>query len=90
MLGEASESDWSTKTDSGAALLFSVRIWSRDAGFKEAKLIAGAVRAALDGAALDLSGATLIDLRFDSASYGRESDGFTRRAELKFRALLEI
>lgn len=90
VIGDASESDWSTKTDHGASLLFGVQIWSRAAGYQEVKLIAGAVRAALDGAALALSGATLIDLGFDSASYARESDGVTRRAELKFRALIEI
>jgi hypothetical protein len=90
VIGEASESDWSTKTDGGVSLLLAVRIWSRDAGFMQAKQIAGAIRACLDGAALRLAGATLIDLRFESASYGRESDGLTRRAELKFRALIEI
>jgi hypothetical protein len=90
VIGDASETDWSTKTDHGASLLFRVQIWSRAAGYQEAKLIAGAVRAALDGAALVLSGATLIDLSFDSTSYARESDGITRCAELKFRALIEI
>ncbi|HEX3754549.1 MAG TPA: DUF3168 domain-containing protein [Rhizomicrobium sp.] len=90
VIGDASESDWSTKTDHGASLLFPVQIWSRASGYREAKLIAGAVRTALDGAALTLSGATLIDLSFDSAAYARESDGMTRRAELKFRALVEI
>ena len=90
VLGEASESDWSTKTDSGSSLSFTVTVWSRAAGFGEAKRIAAAVRAALDGASPTLSGATLIDLRFEGASYGRESDGITRRAALRFRALIEI
>jgi hypothetical protein len=90
VLGEATETDWSTSTDNGVSLLFSVTAWSRGAGFQEAKLIAGAIRAALDGAALNLSGSTLIALRFQGADYGRESDGVTRRAALKFRALIEI
>jgi len=90
VIGEAVESDWSTKTDSSAALIFSVKAWSRAAGFGELKQIAGAVRGAVDGAALTLGGATLIALRFESAVYARESDGLTRRAEIKFRALIEI
>lgn len=89
-IGDASESDWSTSTDRGASLLFSVTVWSRGSGFQEAKLIAGAVRAALDGAAPALDGFILVDLRHDNTIYARESDGLTRRAELKFRALIEF
>lgn len=90
VIGEATESEWNTATDKGAALNFIVTVWSRGAGFKEAKQAAGAVRAALDGAALVLTGATLIDLRFETARYLRESDGITRRGELSFRALIEF
>jgi hypothetical protein len=90
VIGEATESEWNTATDKGASLVFTVTVWSRGAGFREAKRAAGSVRAALDGAALTLSGAALIDLRFETARYLRESDGITRRAELNFRALIEL
>lgn len=87
VIGDATETDWSTKTDAGTAAAFTVTIWSRAEGHKESKLAAAAVRACLDGAALSLAG--LVMLRFDSAAYARESDGITRRADLKFRALIE-
>ena len=90
VIGDVVESDWSTKTDNGLSLVFTLHLWSRGHGYREAKLAAAALRAALDGAALALSGATLIDLRFDSATYARQGDGVTRRADLKFRALMEL
>jgi hypothetical protein len=90
VIGEAAESEWNTATDKGASLTFTVTAWSRSAGFREVKEIAGAVRAVLDGGALTLSGAALIDLRFEATRYLRESDGITRRAELSFRGLVEF
>ncbi len=90
VLGEATEHEWNTGTSIGAVQGFTVTIWSRGAGFKEAKQIAGTVRAALEGTALALEDAALIDLRFETARYLRESDGITRRAELTFRALMEL
>lgn len=90
VLGEAEMRDWSTKTDTGAALVFPVTVWSRTPGFAEAKRIAAAVQAALAGAALTLAGAKLVDLAFQGASFARARDGVTRSATLKFRALLEF
>jgi hypothetical protein len=48
------------------------------------------VRTVLDGAALTLSGHTLVSLAFLSADYSRQSDGETYRGSLRFRALTEI
>ena len=89
VIGEDRESDWSTTTESGSQHILSIHVWSRAAGHREAKLLCDAVRAALDGAALTVSGATLIDIRYQATQYSRESDGRTIRAVLTFRAVLE-
>jgi hypothetical protein len=89
VIGEDRESDWSTATESGSEHILSLHVWSRASGHKEAKLLCDAVRAALDGAALAVSGATLIDIRYQATQYSRESDGRTIRAALTFRAILE-
>lgn len=89
VIGEDQESDWSTATETGSQHMLSIHVWSRAAGHKEAKLLCDAVRAVLDGAALAVSGTTLIDLRYQATQYARQSDGRTIRAALTFRAILE-
>lgn len=89
VLGEASEKNNATASEAGSAHTLSLHIWSRSGGTREIKQIAGVVRACLDHAALTLSGHTLIDIRFASADYSRQSDGKTFRAVLRFAASTE-
>lgn len=89
VIGDAAENDWSTASDRGSEHVLAIHVWSRAGGYREAKEAAEAVRLALDGAALALAGATLIDIRFLSADYARETDGETWRASLRFRAVTE-
>jgi hypothetical protein len=89
VVGEDGESNWDTATEAGSEHTLAIHIWSRAGGRKEIKLAAGAVRDCLDGASLALTGHTLIDLRFLSAAFVRESDGETFRAVVRFRAVTE-
>lgn len=89
VIGDASESDWSTATETGSEHVITIHVWSRAPGHKEAKDIAEAIRAALDGAALTITGQTLIGIRYLDTDYARASDGQTYRASLRFRAVLE-
>ncbi len=89
VLGEAGERSNATATEAGTSHMLSLHIWSRSGGTREIKEIVGAVRLCLDGAALSLSGHTLVDLAFTSADYSRQSDGKTYRAMLRFTALTE-
>jgi hypothetical protein len=89
VIGDAQEADCSTATDSGSEHVVRLDVWSRAGGHKECKAAADAVRGVLDGAALTLSGHTLIDMRFIDADYARETDGETYRATLRFRAVTE-
>ena len=89
VIGDATESDWSTATEAGSEHQLTIHVWSRGAGHKEAKAIAGLIRDALDYAPLSLSGAELIDIRHLATDFARQPDGQTYRASLRFRAVTE-
>jgi hypothetical protein len=89
VVGEAAETPNNSADGSLSEHKLQVHIWSRGGGHREIKQLAEAVREALDGASLVLSGHCLIDLAFASAGYQRESDGETYRATLGFRAVTE-
>jgi hypothetical protein len=90
VIGDGSEADWSTKTDRGSAVTLIIRAWSRGAGQKEARQLAEAVRACLDGATLALGSGTLIAWNYLNTTQARDSDGVTRRADIRYRALIEL
>ncbi|HTT98964.1 MAG TPA: DUF3168 domain-containing protein [Rhizomicrobium sp.] len=89
VIGDDTESDWSTATEAGSEHALAVHVWSRADGHREAKLVADAVRDALDGAALSVTGQALIDIRHRDTNFIRESDGETTHAVLQFRAVME-
>ena len=89
VLGDGSESDWSTATEDGTEHAIQIDVWSREPGHKEAKQIADVIRATLNNATLSISGATLIDIRHLSTDFSREPDGQTFRARLSLRAVTE-
>jgi len=89
VLGDALEANWSTKTEEGSEHRFTLTVWSRNAGHKEAKDIAAVLIDALDAANLAPEGHTLVSLRFEDATHARESDGLTYKATLRYRAVTE-
>lgn len=88
-LGGATETNWDTKTEKGREHRFTLAVWSRASGHKEAKDIAAVLIDALDSASLTLTGETLVNLRFEDATHTRESDGITFRTTLRYRAVTE-
>jgi hypothetical protein len=89
VVGEAEEAAAGATCGGLSEHRLAIHIWSRGGGHREIKQIAEAVREALDGTSLALSGHSLIGLAFTSAGYQRESDGETLRAVLRFRAVTE-
>ncbi len=89
VIGDDTESDWSTATEDGSEHAVVIHIWSRADGHREAKLVADAVRDTLDGAELAVTGQALIDIRHLETNFTRESDGETTHALLRFRAVME-
>jgi hypothetical protein len=89
VIGDDTESDWSTATEAGSEHAVVIHAWSRADGHKEAKLIADTVRDTLDGAELAVTGQALIGIRYLDTAFTRESDGETIHAVLRFRAVME-
>jgi hypothetical protein len=89
VLGEGDETAAGTATEDGREHTIAIHIWSRAGGMRESKRTASAVCVALDRSELTLEGHKLIDLRFASADYTRQSDGETYRAVLRFKAVTE-
>jgi hypothetical protein len=89
VIGEGQASDWSTATEAGSEHILAVHVWSRASGHREAKLVADAVKDALDGAELSVTGQALIDLKWLDTNVTRDADGETIRAVLRFRAVME-
>ncbi|MGX1196929.1 DUF3168 domain-containing protein [Parvibaculum sp. MBR-TMA-1.3b-4.2] len=87
--GEARSRDWSSGDSIGTDVTLTLIVYSRAHGRREAKEIAGAVKAALHEADLALTDHTLVSLRFRDGHIARQRDGITWRQELRFRALVE-
>ena len=87
--GDVAVRDWSTGTEGGLEVLFSVVAWSRAAGRAESLALADRVRALLDGAALSGAGFRLVNLRHVRTETGRSDRPEGRRAVARFRAVVE-
>lgn len=87
--GRTSIYDWSTGTESGTEQLFTLHVWSKGKGKKEALEIMELARQALHDAPLDLDGHILINLRleFSEARYDDRNDA--HHGLLRFRAVVE-
>lgn len=87
VVGDAVASEWGAGDLGGEQHALSVHIWSRYQGRMEMKLLMGNIKAALDGAALALSGHHLVDLRFVFADEFPDADGISRHGLVRFRAV---
>ena len=63
--------------------------WSRGPGFVEVKRVAGAMRAALHEAEIEVAGYRLIDLAVQDVRYLRDPDGLTAHAVMQLRVLVD-
>jgi hypothetical protein len=88
-IGETRVADWSTGTEAGAEHRITLHLWSRQPGKAECWTVIDAVEAALHDAALALDGASLVNLRFESADARRDPDGITWHGVMRFRAVTE-
>jgi hypothetical protein len=88
-LGEMNARDWSTATEAGTEISFTVVAWSRQPGRAEALAIAERVRALLDDVALTLAGFRMVNLRHVATETARAEKPEGRRAVVRFRAVVE-
>ncbi|MBN9071506.1 MAG: DUF3168 domain-containing protein [Rhizobiales bacterium] len=87
--GRTSVYDWSTGTESGTEQLFTLHVWSKAKGKKEALDIMEAAKARLHDQSLPLAGRTLVNCRMEFAEARHDDDLSVYHGLLRFRAVVE-
>lgn len=87
--GRTSVYDWSTDTESGTEQLFSIHVWSKSQGKREALEIMEVVRGLLDGANLALDAHHLVNLRLEFSEARFDDRLSVQHGLLRFRAVTE-
>ncbi|MBX3581301.1 MAG: DUF3168 domain-containing protein [Rhizobiaceae bacterium] len=87
--GRTSVYDWSTGTEIGTEQLFTLHVWSKGNGKKEALEIMELARSTLHDGALELEGHALVNMRleFSEARYDERNEAY--HGVLRFRAVTE-
>jgi hypothetical protein len=88
-IGDGSESDWGTMTETCAEHLLTLHVWSRAGGRMEARAILATIYDVLHDAALTIESNLLVNLRFALSQVWRESDGETYHGIARYRAVTE-
>jgi hypothetical protein len=87
--GRTSLYDWSTGTESGTEQLFTLHIWSRATGKKEALDIMEACKACLHADGLTLEGHHLVNMQLEFAEARYDENLLVHHGLLRFRAVTE-
>ncbi len=88
-IGEVTERDNGTFTETATEHTFTIHAWSRAGGRKEVKDMAHLTIAALNDALIALEDHRLVNLRFETSRALRDPDGRTYHAIVQFRAVTE-
>lgn len=87
--GRTSVYDWSTDTESGTEQLFSIHVWSKTQGKREALKIMEVVRGLLDNATLSLDTYHLVSMRLEFSETRFDDRLSVQHGLLRFRAVTE-
>lgn len=87
--GRTSVYDWSTDTESGTEQLFSIHVWSKSQGKREALEIMEVVRGLLDNATLSLGSHHLVSMRLEFSEARFDDRLSVQHGLLRFRAVTE-
>ncbi|PSJ50128.1 DUF3168 domain-containing protein [Mesorhizobium ephedrae] len=87
--GRTSAFDWSTGTEIGTEHLFTLHIWSKSQGKKEALAIMERAQALLDDAPLAMTGYHLVSIRLEFSEVRFDEDISVHHGLLRFRVLME-
>jgi hypothetical protein len=87
--GRTSGFDWSTGTESGTDHLFTLHIWSKGQGKKEALEIMERARQLIDDAPLAMTGHHLVSIRLEFSEVRFDEDLSVYHGLLRFRVLTE-
>ena len=87
-VGEETSIDNGTKTLQGNEHTLVIHTFSRYRGSKEVKEIMSRIYALLHESSLSVTGASLVNLRFEFSDVIKENDGFTSHGLQRFRAIV--
>ena len=87
-IGEETAVDNGTKTLQGNEHTLVIHTFSRYRGSKETKEIMSRIYALLHESSLTISGASLVNLRFEFSDIIKENDGLTTHGLQRFRAMV--
>jgi len=88
VLGESTAIEYDTKDVDGSENTMTFHVWSQYRGAKETKNIMDRLHDLLHDYSLSVTGANLINLRFEFSDLVRDPDGITRHGVMRFRAIL--
>jgi hypothetical protein len=88
--GRTSVYDWSTATEGGTEQLFTLHVWSKGKGKKEALEIMELARQTLHDAPLELEGYSLVNLRLEFSEARYDDRNEAQHGLLRFRAVVEV
>ena len=87
-IGDQTMVDDGTKTKQGSDFTLIIHTFSRYRGSKETKEIMSRIYALLHESSLTVSGASLVNLRFEFSDIIKENDGLTTHGLQRFRAVI--
>jgi hypothetical protein len=87
-VGEETSIDNGTKTLQGNEHTLVIHTFSRYRGSKEVKEIMSRIYTLLHESSLSVTGASLVNLRFEFSDVIKENDGFTSHGLQRFRAIV--
>lgn len=87
-IGEETSVDNGTKTLQGSEHTLVIHIFSQYRGSKEVKNIMARIYALLHESNLSVSGASLVNLRFEFSDVIKENDGLTMHGLQRYRAII--
>jgi hypothetical protein len=89
VIGDETVTAWSTRTTDGAEHEIVLSLWTSLGGYAPLKVAMAALHDALHETPLTLPGGAVVSMRFLAARTSREARGRLRRADCRFRLLVE-
>ena len=87
--GQSVAREWATGTEDGEEHVLTLHVWSEGGSRQQAHDIMGAVRRALNDAALPLADHRLVDIRHEFSEARPEADRETYHGIVRYRAVTE-
>ena len=89
VIGNDTIAPWDTDDKVGGSITLTLHVWSRAAGFLQAKTIAGEIYAILNRGTFSLAGFNVVDCLAEFSDSLTDGDGETRHLIARYRLTIE-